>query len=166
VQQITAPLATGDRESAAILMAAHIGNVESGRTRRIASDLLKLAAVASTMVSSSLKLARNLKILTPAVFITAGLRPQFFCVSIAIFVLVILGSQSLKRGSREIANNLIISIVSGGGGRTRTYEDVVSGFTVRPLCRSGHSSIWQKALGFLPGKSNKPRTPKARPEPV
>ena len=28
----------------------------------------------------------------------------------------------------------------GGGGRTRTYEGVASGFTVRPLCRSGHSS--------------------------
>src|SRR6185437_1331812 len=28
---------------------------------------------------------------------------------------------------------------SGGGSRTRTYEGVASGFTVRPLCRSGHS---------------------------
>src|ERR1044071_4397601 len=28
---------------------------------------------------------------------------------------------------------------SGGGGRTRTYEGIASGFTVRPLCRSGHS---------------------------
>ncbi len=27
----------------------------------------------------------------------------------------------------------------GGGGRTRTYEGIASGFTVRPLCRSGHS---------------------------
>ena len=27
----------------------------------------------------------------------------------------------------------------GGGGRTRTYEGYASGFTVRPLCRSGHS---------------------------
>jgi hypothetical protein len=27
----------------------------------------------------------------------------------------------------------------GGGGRTRTYEGLASGFTVRPLCRSGHS---------------------------
>src|SRR5260370_41121152 len=26
-----------------------------------------------------------------------------------------------------------------GGGRTRTYEGIASGFTVRPLCRSGHS---------------------------
>ena len=28
---------------------------------------------------------------------------------------------------------------SGGRGRTRTYEGIASGFTVRPLCRSGHS---------------------------
>ena len=28
---------------------------------------------------------------------------------------------------------------AGGGGRTRTYEGLASGFTVRPLCRSGHS---------------------------
>src|SRR5262245_51134079 len=27
----------------------------------------------------------------------------------------------------------------GGGSRTRTYEGEASGFTVRPLCRSGHS---------------------------
>ena len=30
---------------------------------------------------------------------------------------------------------------SGGGSRTRTCEGVASGFTVRPLCRSGHSPI-------------------------
>ncbi len=29
----------------------------------------------------------------------------------------------------------------GGRGRTRTYEGLASGFTVRPLCRSGHSPI-------------------------
>ena len=29
--------------------------------------------------------------------------------------------------------------VAGGGGRTRTYEGIASGFTVRPLCHSGHS---------------------------
>ena len=29
--------------------------------------------------------------------------------------------------------------VDGGGSRTRTYEGIASGFTVRPLCRSGHS---------------------------
>ena len=28
---------------------------------------------------------------------------------------------------------------AGGGGRTRTCEGIASGFTVRPLCRSGHS---------------------------
>jgi hypothetical protein len=33
----------------------------------------------------------------------------------------------------------------GGGGRTRTYEGLASGFTVRPLCRSGHSPYTQKA---------------------
>jgi hypothetical protein len=30
---------------------------------------------------------------------------------------------------------------SGGGGRTRTYEGLASGFTVRPLCHSGHSPM-------------------------
>src|SRR3954453_14215398 len=29
--------------------------------------------------------------------------------------------------------------LGGGGSRTRTYEGLASGFTVRPLCRSGHS---------------------------
>src|SRR4051794_25359426 len=29
--------------------------------------------------------------------------------------------------------------LGGGGSRTRTYEGIASGFTVRPLCRSGHS---------------------------
>src|SRR6202044_1401012 len=29
----------------------------------------------------------------------------------------------------------------GGGSRTRTYEGIASGFTVRPLCRSGHSPV-------------------------
>ena len=32
-------------------------------------------------------------------------------------------------------------IDNGGGSRTRTYEGLASGFTVRPLCRSGHSPI-------------------------
>jgi hypothetical protein len=31
----------------------------------------------------------------------------------------------------------------GGGSRTRTYEGIASGFTVRPLCRSGHSPLSQ-----------------------
>ena len=34
-----------------------------------------------------------------------------------------------------------LSAATGGGGRTRTYEGVASGFTVRPLCHSGHSSV-------------------------
>src|SRR5215471_2474804 len=35
----------------------------------------------------------------------------------------------------------------GGRGRTRTYEGIASGFTVRPLCRSGHSppKPWQQS---------------------
>src|SRR5579862_2898515 len=35
---------------------------------------------------------------------------------------------------------------SGGRGRTRTYEGIASGFTVRPLCRSGHSPSWRWLL--------------------
>ena len=31
--------------------------------------------------------------------------------------------------------------MAGGGGRTRTYEGLASGFTVRPLCHSGHSPM-------------------------
>ncbi len=34
----------------------------------------------------------------------------------------------------------------GGGGRTRTYEGLASGFTVRPLCRSGHSPRSRRVL--------------------
>ncbi len=34
----------------------------------------------------------------------------------------------------------------GGGGRTRTYEGLASGFTVRPLCRSGHSPASDEAF--------------------
>ena len=33
--------------------------------------------------------------------------------------------------------------MDGGGSRTRTYEGLASGFTVRPLCRSGHSPMCQ-----------------------
>jgi hypothetical protein len=36
-------------------------------------------------------------------------------------------------------NNEARNKADGGGGRTRTYEGIASGFTVRPLCRSGHS---------------------------
>ena len=39
----------------------------------------------------------------------------------------------------------------GGGSRTRTYEGVASGFTVRPLCRSGHSP---NSSGRLPAKTS------------
>jgi hypothetical protein len=37
----------------------------------------------------------------------------------------------------------------GGGSRTRTYEGLASGFTVRPLCRSGHSPSAQPEAGAL-----------------
>jgi hypothetical protein len=36
---------------------------------------------------------------------------------------------------------------NGGGGRTRTYEGLASGFTVRPLCRSGHSPYTPQGMG-------------------
>ena len=32
-------------------------------------------------------------------------------------------------------------VVRGGGSRTRTYEGYARGFTVPPLCRSGHSPL-------------------------
>ncbi len=35
---------------------------------------------------------------------------------------------------------------TGGGGRTRTDEGLASGFTVRPLCRSGHSPASDEAF--------------------
>src|SRR6185437_5784460 len=37
--------------------------------------------------------------------------------------------------------------VAGGGCRTRTYEGLASGFTVRPLCRSGHSPVLEQMSG-------------------
>ena len=46
----------------------------------------------------------------------------------------------MKKASFEAlisAKSLIF--MAGGGGRTRTYEGIASGFTVRPLCHSGHS---------------------------
>ena len=41
----------------------------------------------------------------------------------------------------------LMILIDGGGGRTRTYEGLASGFTVRPLCRSGHSPFgaWPEA---------------------
>src|SRR5277367_5316505 len=35
----------------------------------------------------------------------------------------------------------LLILKAGGGGRTRTYEGLASGFTVRPLCHSGHSPM-------------------------
>src|ERR1044071_10092670 len=46
---------------------------------------------------------------------------------------------------------------SGGGGRTRTYEGIASGFTVRPLCRSGHSP--ENRCTALISKDNRLRLP-------
>ena len=45
-------------------------------------------------------------------------------------------------------------LMSGGPGRTRTYEGCASGFTVRPLCRSGHRPMFSKlfAAGNRPGR--------------
>ena len=37
--------------------------------------------------------------------------------------------------------------LAGGGSRTRTYEGLASGFTVRPLCRSGHSPFVRRSAG-------------------
>ena len=45
----------------------------------------------------------------------------------------------------------------GGGGRTRTYEGIASGFTVRPLCRSGHSPELPK---ITENKGENPRSGK------
>jgi 23S rRNA (guanosine2251-2'-O)-methyltransferase len=58
-----------------------------------------------------------------------------------------------EMGSRgNVGSNPIFSMLPGGGGRTRTYEDVVSGFTVRPLCRSGHSSKQTMIVLYHAGK--------------
>ena len=46
----------------------------------------------------------------------------------------------MKMTSRDTAKfTFLVCFQCGGGGRTRTYEGIASGFTVRPLCRSGHS---------------------------
>src|SRR5215467_7762433 len=44
-----------------------------------------------------------------------------------------------KAGRSDRPGRIVLHLQSGGGGRTRTYEGIASGFTVRPLCRSGHS---------------------------
>jgi hypothetical protein len=52
-----------------------------------------------------------------------------------------LAPQPLHRKVRESRSDF----GDGGGSRTRTYEGLASGFTVRPLCRSGHSPIVPRA---------------------
>ena len=50
--------------------------------------------------------------------------------------------RTLREGATTSAKTRAMSstyFLGGGGGRTRTYEGIASGFTVRPLCRSGHS---------------------------
>ena len=61
---------------------------------------------------------------------TAGL-PRRSC---ATLIFARLRPCGLRRGSRRRC-----AAKTGGGSRTRTYEGEASGFTVRPLCRSGHS---------------------------
>jgi hypothetical protein len=43
--------------------------------------------------------------------------------------------------SRPFVQHKSLILKAGGGGRTRTYEGLASGFTVRPLCHSGHSPM-------------------------
>ena len=48
--------------------------------------------------------------------------------------------------------------IVGGAGRTRTYEGLASGFTVRPICRSGHSPLRPRRLASLDeNASGRPR---------
>ena len=54
------------------------------------------------------------------------------------------GSPAALRGSAffsQLQPQHWLRRVRGGGSRTRTYEGYASGFTVRPLCRSGHSPL-------------------------
>jgi hypothetical protein len=44
-----------------------------------------------------------------------------------------------KTSSWPFIRSKSLTLMAGGGGRTRTYEGLASGFTVRPLCHSGHS---------------------------
>jgi hypothetical protein len=47
-----------------------------------------------------------------------------------------------EKGSFEaLVRHKSLILKAGGGGRTRTYEGLASGFTVRPLCHSGHSPM-------------------------
>jgi hypothetical protein len=50
----------------------------------------------------------------------------------------------------------------GGGSRTRTYEGIASGFTVRPLCRSGHSPSLAGDRRSGPGRAPLWRDPTSR----
>jgi hypothetical protein len=47
----------------------------------------------------------------------------------------------MKTASFEPLQHKSLILKAGGGGRTRTYEGLASGFTVRPLCHSGHSPM-------------------------
>ena len=49
--------------------------------------------------------------------------------------------QRRRSDTRSEVSRSIETNIGGGGGRTRTYEGLASGFTVRPLCHSGHSSV-------------------------
>ena len=46
---------------------------------------------------------------------------------------------ALQRGRTGRQKSFCKEKGSGGRGRTRTYEGIARGFTVPPLCRSGHS---------------------------
>ena len=48
-------------------------------------------------------------------------------------------TQQKHRGAGGDTSGYLLDFKGGGRGRTRTYEGIASGFTVRPLCRSGHS---------------------------
>ncbi len=47
--------------------------------------------------------------------------------------------QAWSPGRQSRPASILLFFQYGGGGRTRTCEGIASGFTVRPLCRSGHS---------------------------
>src|SRR4029434_7295545 len=58
---------------------------------------------------------------------------------------------------------LCLPYTDGGGGRTRTYEGSASGFTVRPLCRSGHSPVSMTSCSAKK-RSNWPHSPWETPK--
>ena len=67
------------------------------------------------------------------------------------------GLQTMGSGPPVHARRCGCSLQDGGGGRTRTYEGIASGFTVRPLCRSGHSPKSRRTV--LISKDNRVRPP-------